>query len=281
MEGGIMSLEFVRYADSAEFLRYTESFLLENEAENSLTLGAAAMLVSSSSTDNLWASVSDDGKVVGTAFDTPPYKLVVTVAPDDVIDLLATEVHASGQTTPGVFGPSGPSLRFAERWSKLSGLAIRPGIHQRVYRLDRVMPPASTSGVLRPAALDDLSLLSGWLEDFTVEAGTTSPQTGLRVAKTGISEGRLFVWDNGGPVSMAVWARPTRNGVTISAVYTPGNERARGYASACVAALSQQLLDDGKEFCCLYTDLSNRTANDIYQSIGYKPVCDVDDYLFE
>ena len=34
MEGGIMSLEFVRYADSAEFLRYTESFLLENEAEN-------------------------------------------------------------------------------------------------------------------------------------------------------------------------------------------------------------------------------------------------------
>ena len=41
------------------------------------------------------------------------------------------------------------------------------------------------------------------------------------------------------------------------------------------------MLDDGKAFCCLYTDLSNRTANDIYMSIGYKPVCDVDDYFFE
>ncbi|MFP6594299.1 MAG: hypothetical protein VB860_04865, partial [Dehalococcoidia bacterium] len=52
-------------------------------------------------------------------------------------------------------------------------------------------------------------------------------------------------------------------------------------ATACVAALSQEMLDDGKEFCCLYTDLSNRTSNDIYMSIGFKPVCDVDDYFFE
>jgi len=29
MEGGMMSLEFVRYTNSAEFLRHTESFLLE------------------------------------------------------------------------------------------------------------------------------------------------------------------------------------------------------------------------------------------------------------
>jgi predicted GNAT family acetyltransferase len=281
LKGESMPLQFVTYDDSAEFLRHTEFFLLENEAENSLTLGVAAMLSSGSSADNLWASVSDGGKIVGTAFDTPPYKLVVTAAPDDVIDLLASEIHDSVQTTPGVLGPSSPALRFAETWLKLARVTIRHGLSQRIYRLDRVMPPASTSGVLRPATIDDLSLLGRWLEDFTEETGTTSPQTGLQVAELGITEGRMFVWDNGGPMSMAVWARPTRNGVTISAVDTPGNERARGYASACVAALSQQLLDDGKEFCCLYTDLSNRTANDIYLSIGYKPVCDIDDYFFE
>lgn len=112
MEGGMMSLEFVRYTNSAEFLRHTESFLLENEAENGLTLGVAAMLASGRSPDNMWASVSGNGKVAGTAFDTPPYKLVMTAASDDVIDLLATEIHASGQTTPGVFGPSGPALRL-------------------------------------------------------------------------------------------------------------------------------------------------------------------------
>lgn len=46
------------------------------------------------------------------------------------------------------------------------------------------------------------------------------------------------------------------------------------YASACVAALSQLILDEGKEFCTLFTDLANPTSNHIYQQIGYRPVCD-------
>ena len=143
------------------------------------------------------------------------------------------------------------------------------------------MPPASTSGDLRLARPEDVPLLADWFEAFSEETGTLRPQPGVQIAETGVADGQIYLWDNGGPVSMSVWSRPTRNSVTISAVYTPGNERARGYASACVAALSQRLLDEGREFCCLYTDLSNRTSNDIYMSIGYKPVCDVDDYAFE
>ena len=50
--------------------------------------------------------------------------------------------------------------------------------------------------------------------------------------------------------------------------------RGKGYASACVAAMSQHLLDGGKTFCTLYTDLSNPTSNKIYQNIGYRPVVD-------
>ena len=91
----------------------------------------------------------------------------------------------------------------------------------------------------------------------------------------------FLLWDDRGPVSTAMWTRPTPNGVTINGVYAPGARRSRGYASACVAALSQRMLDEGREFCCLYTDLSNPTSNDIYLSIGYQPVCDSDDYLFE
>ena len=37
----------------------------------------------------------------------------------------------------------------------------------------------------------------------------------------------------------------------------------------------------GKSFCCLYTDLANSTSNSIYQKIGYRPVCDVQDWIFE
>ena len=48
-----------------------------------------------------------------------------------------------------------------------------------------------------------------------------------------------------------------------------------------MAALSQRMLDAGRRFCFLYTDLSNPTSNAIYQHIGYEPVCDVVDLHFE
>lgn len=67
----------------------------------------------------------------------------------------------------------------------------------------------------------------------------------------------------------------------VNLVYTPPELRRRGYASACVAALSQLLLDAGWKFCCLFTDMSNPTSNHIYQQIGYTPVCDFNEYIFE
>jgi uncharacterized protein len=63
-------------------------------------------------------------------------------------------------------------------------------------------------------------------------------------------------------------------------VYTPPELRGRGYASACVAALTQQLLDSGRRFVFLFTDLANPTSNSIYQTVGYRPVSDVDQYQF-
>lgn len=41
------------------------------------------------------------------------------------------------------------------------------------------------------------------------------------------------------------------------------------------------MLDSGKKSCCLYTDLANQTSNSIDQKIGYRPVCDVQDWIFE
>jgi uncharacterized protein len=68
--------------------------------------------------------------------------------------------------------------------------------------------------------------------------------------------------------------------MSISLVYTPPPYRGRGYASNCVAALSQHLLDEGWKKCSLVTDLANPVSNSIYQKIGYRPVCDFTEYLF-
>ena len=72
-------------------------------------------------------------------------------------------------------------------------------------------------------------------------------------------------WDGGAPVSMAGYSGPTPHSLRISAVYTPPEQRRRGYASAVTAAISQEVLDRGCQFCTLYTDLGNPTSNHIYQ----------------
>ena len=64
-------------------------------------------------------------------------------------------------------------------------------------------------------------------------------------------------------------------------VYTPSDLRGRGYASACVAELSQRILDSGKAFCTLFTDLANPISNSIYQRIGYRPLGDFREITFE
>ncbi len=80
---------------------------------------------------------------------------------------------------------------------------------------------------------------------------------------------------------MADLGRETAHGFSLSLVYTPRHLRNKGYATSCVAELTKRMLDSGKKFCCLYADLANPASNSIYQKIGYQPVCDVQDWVFE
>ena len=79
---------------------------------------------------------------------------------------------------------------------------------------------------------------------------------------------------------MAGYTGPTPHGIRVGPVYTPPELRGRGYASALVAQMSQALLEGGRSFCFLFTNLANRTANHIYEEIGYEAVVDMDVYIF-
>jgi predicted GNAT family acetyltransferase len=90
-----------------------------------------------------------------------------------------------------------------------------------------------------------------------------------------------YVWEDAGEVvAFAGVAGPTPRGIRIGPVYTPPDRRGRGYASNLVAEVSRRQLASGRNFCFLFTDLANPTSNHIYQTIGYVPVVDVDQYSF-
>jgi predicted GNAT family acetyltransferase len=120
-----------------------------------------------------------------------------------------------------------------------------------------------------------VELVAAWMAGFAVDGRLPGHEGEVlrRSAATRIAGGALFLWDDGGaPASMASLQGATRHGIRVSFVYTPPERRSRGYASACVAAVSARALAGGSRFCTLYTDLSNPTSNAIYQRLGYRRI---------
>jgi len=125
-----------------------------------------------------------------------------------------------------------------------------------------------------------------WLEeDGAVRAAVlrTPPHLllGSMLDRRRLADDRLFVWDDGGPVSLVGTSPPVAGVVRVSLVYTPPAARGRGYASALVAAVSRRAMAAGAPQCMLYADGANPTANRVYQAVGYRRVTDARDYAFE
>lgn len=276
------------YADAAAFLRTAQALLERHEAANNLMLGLALRLAQSpapAENPPYLATAPDDQGIALAALMTPPYNLVVYSDRDAygaTPTLLLQDIFRRGLPTAGVLGSVALARAFAEAWPAVSGRSVRPGMHQRIYELRRVAHPRYSPGHLRLAEQADADLVMRWAVAFNSGIGLPgTPDEVAQAAKRRLDSRDLYLWDDGRPVSMAAQNRPTRHGITVSYVYTPPELRRRGYATSCVAALSQRLLDSGYEFCTLFTDLANPTSNAIYQQIGYQPLCDYDEYVFE
>ena len=283
-------MQLKRFDDAAAFYDRAWSFLIAREAEHNLMLGLRSALIQGGvyQYPPYLAVVEDAGEVVAVAMRTPPHNLILSemigarppqVIADDVYRVYQAEL-------PGVSGPKTWSKAFAQSWSAISAKPHRLKMEQRIYRLEQVCPVGGVSGEMRRATEADRDLLLRWQMAFEQEAiGEVNPEQAQRIVEMALTadpalRGRFLWWDADEPVSIVGYTGPTPHGMRIGPVYTPPELRGRGYGSACTAAVSQWLLDGGREFVFLYTDLGNPTSNHIYQNIGYEPVSDVDVYEF-
>jgi len=284
-------MEITRYTDAAAFYQRAEKYLLEREAEHNVILGACTNLIRHSETlhkQPWFAIVTEGGKIISAAMVTPPNNLALAHTSDPVaLKLIASGLHEAGIEVPGVVGAKDASRVFARLWQG-EGSKLHASLSMRAYQLVAVTPVTNVPGEMRRAIDADCDLLAAWVVGFHEDAHLHGPPPdtdrlmNLYLAP-GVEDIRgYFLWeDQGRPVSLAAYVGPTPNGIRVNTVYTPPEFRRRGYASALVAELSQYLLDGGRRYCFLFTDLANPTSNKIYQEIGYRPVCDVDEYIFE
>jgi uncharacterized protein len=265
-----------------DFLAQAEAFLRAAEAENVLMLGICGSGEWGHFDDSCYlATVEQDQAVVACALRTPPYSALLSRADRQALELLVTDLVGKYQNLPAAAGPEPAIGVFAELWSARTGATGRPAMRMRVFEARHVLQPPPPAGTFRVATESDLPIAARWAEAFFEEVNPGDPSDPSDVTREQIREGRLFLWEDTRPVSAAAWAGRTGPTVRVNSVYTPPEYRRRGYASACVASLTQRLLDEGLASCCLYADLANPTSNKIYQAIGYHPVCDVTEYHFD
>lgn len=277
-----------RYDEAADFLEHAGEFLAAREAEHNLILGLSSRLRQDPTAYGeapYLAVVEDGGSVVAAALRTPPHNLVLSETDDHAaLEPICADVLGRFGSLPGVTGPTAVAARFVELWQAASGAQAHRAIAERIFRVEQVEPPRGVAGRMRPYAEPDRELALTWLEAFVTEALPGShpePPAGVLAHRLADPEGGYVLWEDGEPVCIAGFGGLTPNGIRIGPVYTPPELRGRGYGSALTAALTQQLLDGGRRFCFLFTDLANPTSNSIYQRIGYRPVADVDLWSFD
>jgi uncharacterized protein len=267
------TIELIIHDDLNSYRAAVVPFLEMEEAENSLFLGTLMSLRDDSPAPSVMAEARRNSEPVAAAF-YDEVNLIVARGLEPAMRPLTELLKARQIDVPGVVGPAEVAEVFAAEWTKTRGCRHLLAMDQGIYRLTEVHWPKSISGNMCVMTEDHADLISEWIQAFQVEAlpdETHSIEQSRKHAETRLRRGMTFLWQvEGRAVSMASLSRPTSKGVSVNAVYTTPQERNRGYASALVAAVSQEGLRSGKEFCVLYTDLTNPTSNWIYQKIGYR-----------
>ena len=283
-----MSNQLKIYTNINEFYDKTYDLLMCHEAQNVIPLGN--LIIGKEGKDKTdwrdpanWfmATVEKDGAVQLVALMTPPWAMTL-YARDNIIDGAAIACLIKGlenRAVTGVMSTKDMAYCFADAYGQAHPITYEIKDELRLHELSAVNPELPQIGTVRMVEERDMHFLPYWIEAFQIcmnKNGITmnEPQEEATYRHT-ISQKKHYILEHDGmPVSMAAITRKMQTVCNIAAVYTPPYFRGKGYASSCVAKVSQIILDQGFAKSILTTDLANPTSNKIYHNIGYRPICD-------
>ena len=281
MKIGVTGMEFKKFEDANEFSAKAEPILAQREDVYSLFFGVLQAIKTGAYENPFMAAIEENGEVLALFQMTPPHPVNIILTDEDrmeeVLDLAIESLITLEVEVSSIISLKPWANRFAGKWETKTGRSSKVLMDQGLYRLDQVDETLKeSSGTWRFANEEDCPLIGNWYTLFEKVAGlpVTSKEDVKSRVETFVKKREVFFWeDKGQIVSMMKKSRPTKHGITVSLVFTPQEERRKGYARTMVAACSKELLKDYK-FCVLYTDMMNPTSNKIYKEIGYKKIAD-------
>ncbi|MEM9951945.1 MAG: GNAT family N-acetyltransferase [Chloroflexota bacterium] len=274
-------MKFVQHSDAHSYHDAIHNYLMKAELMNNIIIGLLSRMIHQGETFDskvfLGHVENADGEIVASTMMAGQGVILSQIKDQDAIAVIVNAYAEHYEMVQDVVGEPDDSEEFARLWQQKRGHNYHTMMDYGYYQLEDVIQPNHVNGHSRLAEEDDFELLVNWLMQFNIDTGL-DVNPSREFAKKNIRRkleqpilGGIRIWmDDNQPVSMAAVTRELPNGGNISLVYTPKQYRGHGYASAITATVSQDVLDMGKSFSCLATDMSNPTSNKIYQAIGYQ-----------
>lgn len=136
----------------------------------------------------------------------------------------------------------------------------------------QVKQPKKCDGYSEKAVIEDIGILSKYWFDDNQEMNSSSPitiQQSYEEMKDMIASENLWIWRNSeDKIVCMVHYKIVGNQVRLSHVYTPGEERRKGYAANLIHDVTKLLLEMNLQ-PLLYTDYHYIASNRAYKNAGY------------
>ena len=262
-------LQVHRHADARAFLERAESWLLRAEVAHAVLIGSARHARTDDSHYErpvYWATIEDDGDIIGCAYRTPPYKVGVTALPPTAIAPLVASLEETYATVSGFSGPEPTASAVAAAWVERHGGAWSIQARQRLVSLPSTPRGSPSAGTLRLASRDDAALAQTWGAAASLDSGI-APLDGQFCLRL-LGAKRLYLWVDDKPRCMLGLIRETPHSAALGIVYTPAAYRGHGHATAAITALRELLRERGVEATYLYLDPASDAAAALAQKLG-------------
>lgn len=172
---------------------------------------------------------------------------------------------------------------FADQYSKVLGVSNKISLSMESYECKKVIKPKNVHGKLIKAELRYLDIVSEFWEGFVFDCFGISIKIEKQISsvKSMIESGNLYLWEVDNIIcGMVNIAHKSPQYVRINNVYTPIEQRKKGYASAMVAEISSILIKEGLA-PMLYADITNNDSNKVYKKIGFIERGRIDSIAFD